>query len=719
MKSDSRAKIVIDTEYLQNQAIWQERRENLASITSPQNLAYVIYTSGSTGKPKGVQIQHENFINRLLWMEQQYGLRKTDIVLQRTTLSFDLAGWEIFWSLFVQARELLLPPALQKDAVAIAKIVKRHLVTILNFVPSLLNVFNEGELFNGANSLRLLVSGGELLPAKTYLDVFGVTGLGVQNGYGPTEVTLDAAYFVDDFKSETPSVPIGRPISNMRIYILDKDQQLVPRGVAGEICIGGVGLARGYLNRPDLTAEKFIADPFGNGDRLYRTGDLGRYLADGNIEYLGRIDNQVKIRGFRIELGEIEAAINDCKGVKTSVVLAKNSQSVAYVVPRTIGKNEKGLIEDIRNRISQKLPEYMIPSYFLMLKEIPLTPNGKTDNKLLLKMDTGKRTAIDKYVAPRNKIERKLCEIWQEVLQLDKVGINDNFFKIGGDSILAIQAVSRAKKHGLLLSVKDLFLSKSILALSHSTKVREIGEVEFYLDSSTPSDFVPFITYNQENCGSDRLFFFPPGDGGAESYAGTLMPLITKKRIVSFNNLYLFEKNKYGESLMNYEQLAHIYIQYINLFPQDAYTFIGWSFGGVLAFEVTRILLKAGKKIRLILIDSYFSFKQVEDSLNININDAINRNYNRKIVCNHNNLEVVLFKATYPSHDMEAYSISEYYSRNTVDNLVSQHVARKYLTIIPMDASHTDWVHKESELKKIANYINEIGTHDAQNSCSE
>ncbi len=509
MMKDSGAKLVITKEYFENEKISKESAGNLVKITSPQNLAYVIYTSGTTGKPKGVQISHRNFINRLCWMEKQYDLRKTDRILQRTVLSFDLAGWEIFWPLLKQSMEVLLPSEAQKDPIEISKIMERQLITISNFVPSLLKAFNENSGFEDLQSMRLVISGGESLPFDTYHKVLDKTGLYAQNGYGPTEVTLDAAYFTDELRNSIgETVPIGRPISNMQIYILDSAQNPVPQGVSGEIYVSGVGLSRGYLNRPDLTAEKFIANPFGNGERLYRTGDLGKYLSDGNIEFLGRIDNQVKIRGFRIELGEIESAINDAEDVKTSVVLARedverNKHLIAYIVPESTDNLEESykfetqtkdsisvftgecvasLVESIRNSISKTIPEYMISSYFIVLNKIPLTPNGKTDSKLLLTLDIGKRLSVHEYVAPRTEMEKKLCEIWQEVLHLNKIGINDNFFKIGGDSILAIQLISKAKKNGLVFSVKDVFVNQTVENLSGKVVMNEEREVDFKVE---------------------------------------------------------------------------------------------------------------------------------------------------------------------------------------------------------------------------------------------
>ena len=375
-----------------------------------------------------------------------------------------------------------------RNVMDFCKIVKRQAVSLLSQTPSAFYQFadNSDDTYP---SLKYVIFGGEVLDFGRLKNSVknNFSSVNFVNMYGITEITVHATYLqINQDLKESKSL-VGKNLKNLQLYILDRNQQLVPVGVAGEICIGGVGLARGYLNRPDLTAEKFIANPFGNGDRLYRTGDLGRYLPDGNIEFLGRIDNQVKIRGFRIELGEIEAAINDCDQVKASVALAKDGQLVAYIVPNNINELEESykfktqqdeeiivfagekaaeLVESVRAKISHKLPEYMIPSYFVVLEKIPLTPNGKTDGKLLQTLDTGKRLITDEYVAPRNELERKLCEIWQEVLYLDKVGINDNFFKIGGDSIKIIRCVAKindALKMGICIS--DIFDNLTIQKL--------------------------------------------------------------------------------------------------------------------------------------------------------------------------------------------------------------------------------------------------------------
>ncbi len=497
MMEDSGVKLVITKEYFENEEIAKESSNNLVKVTSPQNLAYVIYTSGSTGKPKGVQVCNESVVNHLLVRLKNLSISESDIVAQIANYCFDISVWQILAVSLAGGKLILIKQEEQKSIDVLGHLAAKNLVTILEIVPSLLSKQSGLEKLDCVKNLILT---GEAFKEEAYFDFRNITDSNVFNAYGPTESTISCTLAcINDHLS------IGRPISNTQIYILDSAQNPVPQGVSGEICIGGIGLARGYLNRPDLTAEKFMANPFGNGERLYRTGDLGKYLADGDIEFLGRIDNQVKIRGFRIELEEIESAINDCADIRTSVVLARedadgNKQLVAYVIPKPVndleelykletqtrdsisvftGNKVAGIVEAIRNSISKTLPDYMMPSLFMVLDQVPLTPNGKTDSKLLLTLDTSKRISAHEYVAPRTEIEEKLCEIWQEVLYLDKVDVNDDFFEIGGHSLLATRIISKIRAElNADLPLKKLFEHPTIAALASVVDGKEsrLGE---------------------------------------------------------------------------------------------------------------------------------------------------------------------------------------------------------------------------------------------------
>jgi len=466
------------------QEIEQESKDNPQTLTLPQHLAYVIYTSGSTGKPKGVMVSHYGLSNRLLWMQDKYNLTSKDRVLLKTPFTFDVSVWELFLPLLTGSAEVIANPEFHKEPNLIFDLIIKKKVTICHFVPPMLATFLDNKERFETNTLRLVVVSGDVLSQEVVKEFYSKLDSRLHNLYGPTEASIDVtSYHCLENDCSIPS--IGKPIWNIQIYILDPQLNLVPIGVSGEIYIGGVGLARGYLNRPDLTAEKFIANPFFNQDwdldrknlRLYCTGDLAQYLPDGNIEFLGRRDDQVKLRGVRIELGEIESVITGHEKVSQVVVLAREDQPgrkrlVAYIVPKT--NEDITLIEDLRQYLNSKLPEYMVPSFFVCIDEIPLTSNGKVDRKALPSPDAFSKSLIDNYLAPRNERERQLSEIWSVVLGIEKVGIMDHFFRIGGDSIISIQLVSKARQKGIIFSVRDVFNYPTIEALA--SVVQDQGE---------------------------------------------------------------------------------------------------------------------------------------------------------------------------------------------------------------------------------------------------
>ncbi|WP_414754485.1 amino acid adenylation domain-containing protein [Anabaena sp. CCY 9910] len=448
--------------------ICQQSDENPAYAVKPDNLAYVIYTSGSTGQPKGVAIPHSAICNHMLWMQTAFPLTATDKVLQKTPFSFDASVWEFYAPLLTGAQLVVAQPWGHQDSVYLTQIIATEQITTLQLVPSLLQMLLEQEEFKTCKSLKRVFCGGEALPVVLQDRFFEQINIDLYNLYGPTEACIDATFWNCRGGVGQKIVPIGRPIANTKIYILDKHLQPVPIGVPGEMYIGGDGLARAYLNRPELTQEKFIPNPFSDvqSERLYKTGDLVRYLPDGNIEYLGRIDNQVKIRGFRIELGEIEAALNTHPEIQQAVIIVRedipgNKRLVAYVVT----SDESLTTNQLRQFLKQQLPEYMLPSGFMTLEKLPLTPNGKIDRKALPTPD-GEINRESEYLAPRTPIEQTLTNIWQQLLLKEKVSIHDNFFEIGGDSILSIQVVSRAKNAGIQITPKQIFQNQTIAALA-------------------------------------------------------------------------------------------------------------------------------------------------------------------------------------------------------------------------------------------------------------
>ncbi|HCT4988800.1 TPA: non-ribosomal peptide synthase/polyketide synthase [Pseudomonas aeruginosa] len=431
-----------------------------------ENLAYVIYTSGSTGKPKGAGNRHSALSNRLCWMQQAYGLGVGDTVLQKTPFSFDVSVWEFFWPLMSGARLVVAAPGDHRDPAKLVKLINREGVDTLHFVPSMLQAFLQDEDVASCTSLKRIVCSGEALPADAQQQVFAkLPQAGLYNLYGPTEAAIDVTHWtcVEEGKD---AVPIGRPIANLACYILDCNLEPVPVGVLGELYLAGRGLARGYHQRPGLTAERFVASPFVAGERMYRTGDLARYRADGVIEYAGRIDHQVKLRGLRIELGEIEARLLEHPWVREAAVLAVDGrQLVGYVVLESEGGDWR---EALAAHLATSLPEYMVPAQWLALERMPLSPNGKLDRKALPAPEVS--VAQAGYSAPRNAVERTLAEIWQDLLGVERVGLDDNFFSLGGDSIVSIQVVSRARQAGLQLSPRDLFQHQNIRSLALAAK---------------------------------------------------------------------------------------------------------------------------------------------------------------------------------------------------------------------------------------------------------
>jgi amino acid adenylation domain-containing protein len=433
------------------------------------NLAYVIYTSGSTGQPKGVMNEHAPVANRLHWMQQQFALDGHDCVLQKTPFGFDVSVWEFFWPMLAGARLVLARPEGHKAPDYLRSLIDAAGVSTLHFVPSMLQVFVDAAGDWQGASLRQVFCSGEALPAQLrarFLKRFPQVAL--HNLYGPTEAAVDVTWFDCASAAWPQIVPIGRPIANTSMYVLDAHGEPVPVGVAGELHIGGVQVARGYLNRPELTAERFVRDPFSSaaGARLYKTGDLGRWLPDGNIEYLGRNDFQVKIRGFRIELGEIEARLVACAGVREAVVLAREDQPgdkrlVAYLLA-------DGDIDQaaLRAALQAELPEHMVPAAFVALPSFPLSPNGKLDRKALPAPDAAAVTRRE-YEAPQGELETALAALWSELLGVERVGRHDHFFELGGHSLLAVQMLGRVQHAmGIEASLRNLFGQPQLAAFA-------------------------------------------------------------------------------------------------------------------------------------------------------------------------------------------------------------------------------------------------------------
>lgn len=451
-------------------AIAQASTQNPDVALDKENLAYMIYTSGSTGRPKGAMNTHGAICNRLLWMQDEYGLTPADSVLQKTPFSFDVSVWEFFWPLMTGARLVVARPEGHKDSAYLVRIIVEQQITTLHFVPSMLQIFVNEPGLAACCSLKRIICSGEALPFALQQRLFERLDVELHNLYGPTEAAVDVTYWACERESERMIVPIGRPVANTQIYLLDPRLQPTPIGVPGELYIGGVQLARGYLKRPELTAEKFVPDPFSSepGARLYRTGDLARYLPDGAIEYLGRIDFQVKIRGFRIELGEVESVLANHPAIHEIVVVARadqagNQQLVAYIV---LVPNHHPTAGELRDFAQQRLPEYMVPAVFVVLEALPLSSNGKVDRRALPAPDAGRLALSSGFVAASTPQEQLLAAIWAGLLGLERVGIHDNFFELGGDSLRATQVTAKAREGGLNLTLQQLFQHQTVFELA-------------------------------------------------------------------------------------------------------------------------------------------------------------------------------------------------------------------------------------------------------------
>ncbi len=570
--------------------------ENLALISGPRNLAYVIYTSGTTGKPKGVMVEHKS-INSLVVNNAYLHMSERDALLSLSSLVFDASTFEI-WMPLLNGSKLVLAKdtkELTSHLEQFKKVIIQHQITTLWLTKTLFDslYIQDKYLFSG---LKTLLVGGEALNIDLINQLISKNQrpCRVLNGYGPTEGTTFTTIYECQKNIEGNSVPIGRPISQRKVFILDANLNPVPVGVTGELYIGGAGVARGYLNRPELTKEHFIPNPFAkeldlpSSDRIYKTGDLASWLPDGNLEYLGRMDFQVKIRGFRIELGEIENVLTKHKYISQVCVVALGEEqkylAAYYVVEKNQPEPRSG---DLLGYLSQYLPDYMIPNAFVPLDKMPLTPSGKIDRKALPEPE--RHLMGEEYVAPRNEIEQELATIWCQILKLDCVGIHDDFFHLGGHSILTISLIS---------NINQIF--KLSLAVAWSFEYTTIAEQAYFILRENPSlkEYKFIIKISSPN-GLIPLFLIPPAGGGAEVYLSMGKLFNTKDSLISaiyaIESYNLYHLDKPIESL---KLLANKYIKYIKTIqPKGPYFLGGWSLGGTIAYEIANQLKNRGELI--------------------------------------------------------------------------------------------------------------------------
>ncbi|MBR8831153.1 MAG: amino acid adenylation domain-containing protein, partial [Chlorogloea purpurea SAG 13.99] len=646
-----------------------QKDNNPISEATADNLAYVIYTSGTTGNPKGVCVIHRG-VTRLVKGNNYARLNEEEIFLQLAPITFDAATFEIWGSLLNGARLVLFPG--DKPSVAqLARTIEAHGITTLWLTAGLFHlIVDEG--LKSLKSLRQLLAGGDVLSIPHVLRFIGeATNCRLINGYGPTEnTTFTCCYTVTRSEWGSNSLPIGTAIANTRVYILDAHLQPVPVGVTGEIYIGGDGLARGYLNRPELTREKFIDAPSWNDEgifpvptteRLYKTGDLARYLPDGNIEFSGRIDNQVKIRGFRVETGEIEAVLTQHPAVRETVVVAMNDSSnnkylVAYVVIRDAISLPSG---ELRRFSGEKLPEYMIPSAFVQLPVIPLTPNGKIDRSALLQLDLARQLPEKQFVAPRDEWELRLREIWENLLQVKPISIHDDFFSLGGNSLLALRLLARLEKvFQSEISLKALFQLSTIEQLAITLRSGEEARLESSDRTQSLLSNSPGLSLNERR--------------------GLLASTITRKRVLDTSSLIMLERSGDGESrpplffvyligelgkhfaesqrVYNLtvwcqietpktfiQALANHYVEEIRkIQPSGPYVIGGYCFGGLVALEIAQQLQCQGQTVSLLILietpnQDYFYNRRRGALRRLGYNNFLQLKYNYRVF---NRLEI-------------------------------------------------------------------------------
>jgi amino acid adenylation domain-containing protein len=598
-------KIVVLDEQWQQIAFESDR--NPAVTSEPDNLAYLIYTSGSTGMPKGVAISHRALSNHMQWMQQEFNFCSTDRILQKTPMSFDASVWEFYAPLLNGGQLVMLEPGAHRDSVELSKKIVEGGITVVQMVPTLMNaVIAAGGLRAKAGQLRLAACGGEELRADLAEQIWEeIPGVEVVNLYGPTEATIDASYWRGRSWQKPGSLPIGKPINNLNLYVLNQHMQPVPMEVTGEIYIGGTGLARGYWQRPDLTAERFVPNPLSaeDGERLYRTGDLARWSRDGDLQFVGRKDHQVKVRGYRIELGEIEATLLEHGPVQEAVAIVRedalgDKRLVAYYTATT-----KVEPEVLHRHLSEKLPAYMVPAAYVWLEKLPLMPNGKLDRKALPVPEGDVYPSRD-YEPPQGEMENLLAEIWADLLKIEGLGRRDNFFELGGHSLLALQLVARIRESFKVeIPIRALFEAPTL------------GKMAEHIAGGTVQrpQLSPVLVSMQPHGTRTPLFFVHAVGGQVMAYAELSRELGLEQ---PFYGLQAPLADFFRGSDASIARMATLYIREIRTVqPYGPYLLGGWSMGGLVAWEMAQQLVTQGETIRLLsLIDTASSSEYRKES---------------------------------------------------------------------------------------------------------
>ncbi|MFD8852881.1 amino acid adenylation domain-containing protein, partial [Streptomyces sp. NPDC059604] len=560
----------------------------------PDSPAYLIYTSGSTGRPKGVVVPHRGIVNRLLWMQDTYRIGPDDRVLQKTPSGFDVSVWELFWPLVTGAVQVSARPGGHRDPAYLARLIQEEGITTAHFVPSMLEVFLAEPEAARCTGLRRVVCSGEALPSGLRTRFRALLPAELHNLYGPTEASVDVTAWDCAADGAGAVVPIGRPVWNTRTYVLDAALRPAPVGSSGELYLGGVQLAHGYLGRADLTAQRFVADPYGPaGSRLYRTGDLARITRDGVLEFLGRTDDQVKIRGQRVELGEIEHALAQHALVGSAIVTvhrtpAGDAQLAAYVTAADPERLPDPV--ELRDHLATVLPGHMVPAHCTTIDAVPVTPNGKVDKKALPEPQLLERAPGR---APRDATETALCEVFAELLGHDTVAIDDNFFELGGHSLLATRLISMVRDRlGAEMSVVSIFEAPTVAALAvRLAETDGAGPLSRLLPLRSGGTGAP-------------LFCVHPLGGLSWPYAGLAEHLPAEVGLYGLQAAGLGEDEPLPETV---EEMAADYVAHIRTVqPEGPYRLLGWSLGGRVAHAMAGQLEAAGQEVELLaLLDAY------------------------------------------------------------------------------------------------------------------
>jgi aspartate racemase len=583
--------VCLDTDWIK---ITREGTKNPVNRVTSDDIAYVLYTSGSTGKPKGVVIPHRAICNHMLWMQKEFGFDQTDRILQKTPFSFDASVWEFYGPLLAGGQLIMAQSDGHRDGNYLVETIIDQKITTLQLVPSQLQMLLDIGGLENCHSLQRVFCGGEALSVELVNRL--VTALPTAdliNLYGPTEATIDTTCWTYQNQPNLVTVPIGRPIANVQVYILDPDLNPVPIGVRGELYIGGAGVGRGYLNRPVLTTQKFIQDPFSDepGARLYKTEDIARYLPDGNIEFLGRIDDQTKLRGYRIELGEIEVGLSRHPSVSEAIVVVREDtpgdrRLVAYIKPT---EEAVPTSQQLRQALSQKLPEYMIPSTYIILDAWPLTPSGKIARQALPAPEQARPGLERVFVTPQDLLELQLTEIWEEVLDVQPVGIRDNFFELGGHSLLAVRLFAQIEE------ILDRNLPVGLI-FQAPTVEQLAGMLRREGWSPPQTSLVPMQTDGPKR----PLFFVPPAGNTVVGFADLIRNLGTDQPCYG---LQPPTPNGRQTPFNRVEDLATHFIKEIRTIqPEGPYLLGGQCFGGQVVFEMAQQFRTEGQATALLAL---------------------------------------------------------------------------------------------------------------------